>query len=183
MFLSLFIAIIFILIIWFIIIYNRLILLQNRVKNSWSQIDIVLKNRFDLLPNLLEVVKEYMAYESDILQRITELRTRFEHTNTIEDKSKLNNAMSAALYKVMVVSENYPELKANESYLALTEQLSEIENKIRYARQFYNDTVEAYNTYRSIIPNVFIASKLGFAEQQYFEIAEQEKELVKVQFK
>jgi LemA protein len=172
-----------IVILWVIIMYNRLIELRNRVRNSWSQVDIVLKNRFDLIPNLIETVSGYAGYEKSTLNQLTELRTKYASASSVTDKASTSSDLSAMLSRVMVVAEGYPDLKASANYLYLKEQLTEIEDKIRYARQFYNDSVEIFNTAIAVFPSNLLAGTFGFREESFFTIDEAEKVLPKVQFK
>jgi len=176
------IAIVAIALLWVIITYNRFVMLRNRVRNSWSQVDVVLKNRFDLIPNLVEAVSGYSAYESDTLSRMTEMRTKYASANTMDEKAAVSGEMSGLLSRLMFVAESYPDLKASANFLYLKEQLSEIEDKIRYARQFYNDAVEAFNTALAIFPSNLIAGMFGFREQAFFRIEEIEKSNPKIKF-
>lgn len=173
------IAVIFI---WGIFLYNRLVQLQNRVRNNWSQIDILLKNRFDLIPNLMETVSAYANYERETLSKVTEMRTKYASANSIQDKVELSGEAAGLFGRLLAVSESYPELKANENFLYFKEQLSEIEDKIRFARQFYNDTVEAFNTAVQSVPSNLIASMFKFRELPFFHVDEAEKALPKVKF-
>ena len=125
--------------------YNNLVSLRQRVQNAWSQIDVQLKRRFDLIPNLQETVKGYMAHESETFSKIAELRTAWASSNTVAEKAEISNQLTDALKTIMAVSENYPDLKASESFLGLQDELRNTENKIAYSRQFYNDTVTMYN--------------------------------------
>lgn len=173
-------AIVAVIVIWGIILYNRLVQLQLRVRNNWSQIDILLKNRFDLIPNLMDTVSAYTTYEKDTLTRITEMRTKFASAESVQDKAELSGQMSGALGRLIAISENYPDLKANENFLYLKQQLSEIEDKIRFSRQFYNDTVEAFNSAVQTVPSNIIASMFGFRELTFFNVDETEKALPRI---
>ncbi|MFB9274480.1 LemA family protein [Cohnella cellulosilytica] len=171
-----------IVLLWIVITYNRFIILRNRVRNNWSQVDVVLKNRFDLIPNLVETVSGYSAHEKETLSRITEMRTRYASAQSVNEKAEASGEMSALVNRLMVVAESYPDLKASENFLYLKQQLAEIEDKIRYARQFYNDTVEAFNTAIAVFPSNLIAGLFGFREQAFFHIDEAEKSNPQVRF-
>ena len=140
------IAIILIIILAFISIYNGLVKAKFKVDNAWSQIDVQLQRRFDLIPNFVETVKGYMKHESDTFTKISEIRTSWAHAQNVTEKANLDNQLSTALKTIMAVSESYPELKANENFSELSEELRNTENKISFSRQFYNDTVTMYNT-------------------------------------
>ena len=139
--------IIIVLILVVIALYNDLVSLRLRVKNAWSQIDVQLQRRFDLIPNLVETVKGYMGHESDVLTKVTELRTSWANASTVKEKSELDSELSGALKTIMAVSENYPELKASANFSQLQEELQNTENKISFSRQFYNDTATRYNSF------------------------------------
>ena len=144
-FLIVLLILVVLLIIWLIKVYNSLVTARQKVKNAWSQIEIQLQKRFDLIPNLVETVKGYAKHESGVFEKVTELRTSWANAKTVEEKAEIGNQVSEALKTVIAVSENYPELKANTNFTQLQEQLQEIESKIAYARQFYNDAVTMYN--------------------------------------
>ena len=164
-------------------IYNSLVQSRNKVKNSWSQIEVQLQRRFDLIPNLVETVKGYMKHEEETLTKVTELRTSWAKASSINEKAELDNKLSSVLKTIMAVSENYPDLKANQNFLNLEQELKETENKISYARQFYNDSVTIYNTKTETIPTNIIASLFGFkAEELYKAESEEAKQNVKVNF-
>ncbi|MFC5702658.1 LemA family protein [Cohnella faecalis] len=171
-----------ILLLWIVFTYNRLIMLRNRVRNNWSQVEIVLKNRFDLIPNLVDTVSGYTTYERETLTRMTEMRTKYSSAQSINEKAQANGEVSGLLNRLMVVAENYPDLKASENFLYLKEQLTEIEDKIRFARQFYNDTVEAFNTAIMSFPSNLLAGMFGFREQTFFHIDEAEKAIPRIKF-
>ena len=135
------VVIVAVIVIAIIALYNSLVTMRLRVKNAWSQIDVQLQRRFDLIPNLVESVKGYMTHESDVLTRVTDLRSSWADANTVNEKAKLDNALSDTLKTIMAVAENYPDLKANQNFLSLQEELQNTENKISYSRQFYKDTV------------------------------------------
>lgn len=160
---------------WIVVTYNRLIMLRNRVRNNWSQVDIVMKNRFDLIPNLVETVSQYTAYEKETLQQITELRTRYTTAESVQQKVMTGGEMSGMLQRLIVAAESYPNLQASTNFLYLKEQLAELEDKIRYARQFYNDTVEAFNTAIMTFPSNLLAGMFGFKAEAFFHIDEVER--------
>ena len=165
------------------IFYNGLVQARNKVKNSWSQIEVQLQRRFDLIPNLVETVKGYMNHEETTLNKIAELRTSWANATTISDKAKLNDELSNTLKSVMAVAENYPELKASTNFLELQEELKNTENKISYARQFYNDTVTMYNTKLEVIPTNLIAALFRFEKEELFKAeSEEARKNVKVDF-
>ena len=177
------IAIIVILILAIIAIYNSLVTLRQRVKNSWSQIDVQLQRRFDLIPNLVDSVKGYMKHESEVLEKVTAIRTSWSNAKTVAEKSELDNQLSGALKTIMAVSENYPDLKANQNFSELQEELRATENKISASRQFYNDTVTRYNTKLEVVPSNIIAGIFGFKPEELFEAESQEaRKNVKVDF-
>ena len=166
----------------FIGVYNSLVRLRNEVKNSWAQIDVQLKRRTDLIPNLIETVKGYMKHEKDVLESITKARADLMKSDSIKDKAKASNQLSDTLRTLFAVSENYPELKANQNFMMLQEEISGTENKIAYARQHYNDTVMFYNTKREVFPSNIVAGMFKFNQEDLFSAPESEKEPVKVKF-
>ena len=175
--------IIVLLIVIVIAIYNNLVKLRQKVINSWSQIDVQLQRRFDLIPNLVETVKGYMAHESDVFTKVAELRTSWASANTVHQKAELDSQLSGALKTIMAVSENYPELKANQNFSELQEELQNTENKISFSRQFYNDSVTMYNTKLEIVPSNIIASMFGFKPEELFKAESDEaRKNVKVDF-
>lgn len=176
------IAVVVILLLWVVFTYNRLVLLRNRVRNNWSQVDVVIKNRFDLIPNLIETVSGYARHERETLYRVTELRTQYASAESVADKVNASGELSGLLQRLMLVAENYPDLKASENFLYLKEQLAAIEDKIRYARQFYNDTVEALNTAIMSFPSNLIAGIFGFREHPFFQIDEAEKAVPQIKW-
>jgi len=162
--------------------YNKLVVLRNRAKDQWAQVDVQLKRRFDLIPNLVETVKGYAKHESTTLTEVIEARNRFQSANTPEEEMAASGDLSKALSRLMVLTESYPELKANENFLSLQADLKDSEEKIAYARQFYNDSVLNYMNKVQMFPSNIVASMFGFKEMKYFEIAEGEKEAPKVSF-
>ena len=169
-------------VLYLILTYNRFVVLRNRIDNSESQIDVQLKKRYDLVPNLVETVKGYAKHEKNVFTEITNARTSWAKAKTVGDKSKAANMLTGALKTLFAVSENYPNLKANENFMMLQEELAGIENKIAYARQFYNDTVLNFNNKVERFPSNLIASMFNYKEHEFFEMDEKEKEPVKVKF-
>ena len=166
-----------------IAMYNSLVTLRLRVKNAWSQIDVQLQRRFDLIPNLVETVKGYMTHESEVLTKVTDLRSAWANATTVDEKAKLDNELSESLKTIMAVAENYPNLKANQNFSELQTELTNTENKISYSRQFYNDTVTRYNTKLEVFPSNIIASMFHFTAETLFEVDNQEtRKNVKVDF-
>jgi LemA protein len=170
------------LVMWFIGIYNGLVTKRNRVKNGWSQIDVQLKRRYDLIPNLVETVKGYAKHEASTFEAVIEARNQFGKASTVEGKIKADDAMSSALSRLMVVVEGYPELKANTNFGSLQSELSSTEEKISYSRQFYNDTVTMYNNAIAIFPSSIVANMFNFREEPLFEAREVERERIEVKF-
>jgi LemA protein len=163
--------------------YNSLVQLRLRVKNAWSQIDVQLQRRFDLIPNLVQTVKGYMGHEESVLTKVTELRSSWSNAHTVAEKAQLDNQLSGALKTIMAISENYPELKANQNFISLQEELSNTENKIAFSRQFYNDTVTRYNTQIEVFPSNLIASMFNFKAEEFFKVDSAEARAnVKVDF-
>ena len=163
--------------------YNTLVGLRQKVKNAWSQIDVQLQRRFDLIPNLVESVKGYMNHESDVLTKVTELRSSWANAKTVSEKAELDNQLSNTLKTIMAVSESYPDLKANQNFLDLQASLNNTEDKISYSRQFYNDTVTKYNTQLEVFPSNIAAGLFGFKPEALFEVDNAEaRKNVKVDF-
>lgn len=163
--------------------YNSLVGLRQKVKNAWSQIDVQLQRRFDLIPNLVESIKGYMNHESDVLTKVTELRSSWANAKTVSEKADLDSQLSNTLKTIMAVSENYPDLKANQNFLGLQEELKNTEDKISYSRQFYNDTVTKYNIKIEQFPSNIIASMFHFTAETLFEVDNSEtRKNVKVDF-
>ena len=178
------ILIIVVLILVFLInIYNNLVSLRQKVKNAWSQIEIQLQRRFDLIPNLVETVKGYMGHESNILTKVAELRTAWANAKTVAEKSNLDTQLSDTLKTIMAVSEAYPDLKANQNFINLQQELANTENKISYSRQFYNDIVTTYNTKIQVFPSNIVAGMFNFTQETLFEVDNPEaRKNVKVDF-
>lgn len=178
------ILIIVVLLILFVIsVYNSLVTLRQRVKNAFGQMDVQLQRRFDLIPNLVETVKGYMTHESDTLAKVTELRTAWAGAKTVDEKAKLDNELSNTLKTIMAVAEAYPDLKANQNFESLQNELTETEDKISYSRQFYNDTVTKYNTKLELFPSNIVAGMFHFTAESLFEVDSAEaRKNVKVDF-
>ena len=175
--------IIVLLVLYVISIYNSLVGLRQKVKNGWSQIDVQLQRRFDLIPNLVETVKGYMSHESDVLTKVAELRTSWANASTVSEKSKIDGELSGALKTIMAVAESYPDLKANSNFAQLQDELQNTEDKIAFSRQFYNDIATKYNTKLQVVPSNVIASMFHFEPEQLFEAESNEaRKNVKVDF-
>ena len=176
-------AVVIVIFLIFIGIYNSLIRRRNQVKNAWSQIDVQLKRRHDLIPNLVETAKGYMKHESETLKSITEARSKAMGANTIADKSKAESALSGAMSKFFLVVENYPDLKANQNFLAVQEELTSTENKIAFSRQSYNDQVLFFNNKIQMFPSNIIAGMYNFIKEEFFELEDKaERAVPKVDF-
>ena len=167
------IAIIVILVILVIATYNGLVSLRNQVKNSWSQIDVELQRRFDLIPNLVETVKGYTNHEETVLTKVTELRTSWSDASTVSEKADLENELSGALKSIMAVAENYPDLKSNTNFLSLQEELANTENKLSNSRQSYNNVTTVYNTKLEVFPSNIIANMFGFKQAELFNVSDE----------
>lgn len=162
--------------------YNRLILLRNRVDNAWAQIEVQLKRRYDLIPNLVSTVKGYAAHESGVFETVTRARADAINAQGVEQQAQAENALSGALKSLFAVAEAYPDLKANLSFLDLQAQVTDTENKIAYSRQFYNDSVMSFNTAIQSFPTNVLAGMFGFLARQYFEVDPQVNAVPSVQF-
>jgi LemA protein len=173
-------AIVFILGIWLISTYNALTALRLRLQNAWRQIDVQLKRRYDLIPNLVETVKGYMQYEQDTLQKVIEARNQAMAAKGVKEAAAAQSALTQSLGQVFALMENYPDLKASKNVLELQEQLTTTENQIAFARQYYNDLVTQYNTKQQIFPSNILAGLFGFKPSEFFEVAESEKALPRV---
>jgi len=165
-----------------IMIYNRLVGARNRVDESWSGIDVQLKRRHDLIPNLVNTVKGYAAHEKETFERVVNARARATSATSPAEVIKAEGELSSALARLLAVSESYPELKANQNFLSLQEELTSTENRVAYARQFYNDSVTKLNTQIQTFPTVVIVGMFGFKEEPFFETPSEEKEAPGVQF-
>jgi LemA protein len=165
-----------------VVLYNRLVRLRNRVENAWSQVDVQLRRRYDLIPNLVETVKGYAAHERATFEEVTRARTRAQDARTVEEQAEAENVLTAAIGRLFAVAEAYPELRASENFQQLQSQLEETEDKIRVARQVYNDAVLSYENARETVPTNLIAAMFGFEEKPFFEIEEAAREAPRVQF-
>ena len=160
-----------------------MVTLNNRNDNAWSQIDVQLKRRYDLIPNLVETIKGYAAHEKEVFEKVTQARSQAINAGSVKEQGLAENMLSGALKTLFAVSENYPELKANENFMMLQEELAGTENKISYSRQHYNDSVMFFNTFIQKFPAVMLANSFGFKAREYFELEEsEERKAVKVQF-
>jgi LemA protein len=169
-------------ILWLIAIYNGLIKLRNRTDEAWSDIDVQLKRRYNLIPNLVETVKGYAKHERELFEKVTQARTAAMGAQTVEEHGKAENMLAGALKSLFAVAENYPDLKANQNFLELQRELSDTENKIQAARRFFNGNVRDFNIKIQSFPNNMVAGMLGFKKRDFFEIEGEEKEPVKVSF-
>lgn len=177
------VAIVVILIIAVIGMYNSLVQARIKVDNAWSQIDVQLQRRFDLIPNFVETVKGYMTHEKETFEKITNLRSSWSESKSISEKASLDNELSNTLKTIMAVAENYPDLKANQNFSELSEELRNTENKISFSRQFYNDTVTMYNTKLEVFPSNIIAGIFNFKARDLFTAENEEaRKTVKVDF-
>ena len=167
---------------WIIAIYNRLVGLRNRIQNSWSQIDVQLNRRYELIPNLVETVKGYAKHEKEVFENVSKARSAMMSAQGVQQQGEAQNMITDALKSLFAVAEAYPELKANENFMMLQEELSGTANKIAYAQQFYNDQVMIYNTLIQSFPANMIANNLGFREHEYFPMEAAAREPVKVDF-
>ena len=175
-------GVIVILVISVIFIYNSLVNLRNEVRNSLAQIDVQLKRRNDLIPNLVETVKGYAKHEKGVLENVTKARAQMMDAQTVEEKGQASNMITDALKSLFAVSENYPDLKASQNFLQLQEELAGTENKISYSRQHYNDMVMAFNNKREQFPSNIISNMFSFKEEKLFETPEEERKNVSVKF-
>lgn len=171
-----------VLLLWLVSMYNSLVRLKNRVEEAWSDIDVQLKRRYDLIPNLISTVKGYAAHEKELFEKVTTARTAAMGANGVHDKQEAENMLSGTLKSLFAVAENYPDLKANQNFLELQRELTDTEDKIQASRRFYNGNVRDLNTKIETIPTNIMASLMGLAKREFFEAAEEEKENVKVEF-
>ncbi len=176
------IIVIVLLVLWAISTYNKLVALKNRVKDQWAQIDVQLKRRFDLIPNLVETVKGYTKHESETLEAVIKARNTYVTAGTPEAQMKADGELTQAISKLFALTESYPDLKANTNFQHLQEELTQTESKIASARQFYNDTVMLYNNKVSMVPSNIIASLFKFNKEAFFEANETERQNVSVKF-
>lgn len=177
-----FLIVIVLVVLWVIMAYNSLVRSRMQTKEAWSQIDVQLKRRNDLLPNLIETVKGYSSYEGKTLEKIAELRAQVAKAQTPVDAMKASDALTKQVSGIFAVAENYPDLKANASFVKLQEELSNTENKISYSRQLFNTTTSNYNVKLETFPSNIIGKLFGFKASQFLEIPEEEKEVPKVEF-
>ena len=175
-------VIVVLLVIYVVLTYNKLVDLRNRVRDQWSQIDVQLKRRFDLIPNLVSTVKGYAKHESETLESVIEARNSYTTATTPHEKMQANNMLSDTLSKLFALAENYPDLKANQNFLELQTELQETEDKIAMARQFYNDTVLTYNNKIEMFPSNIVASMFKFKMEEFFKAEEEARQNVKVEF-
>lgn len=174
-------VVVVLLLVYIIKIYNGLVVLKNRVENQGAQVDVQLKRRADLIPNLIETTKGYANYEKGTLTAVTELRNKMVNASNMDEAYQANVELNKELARIMVISENYPELKANSNFMKLQNELSDTEEKIAKARQFYNDVVTKYNTQIMLFPKSIFAKMLGFKKNALLEATEKEKESVKIE--
>jgi LemA protein len=176
------VAVLLLLVLAVIGLFNRLVRLRNRVENAWAQVDVQLRRRYDLVPNLVETVKGYASHERATFEEVTRARAQAQEARTVEQQAEAENVLTAALGRLFAVSEDYPELRASENFQALQSQLEETENKIQVSRQVYNDTVLTYENARETVPSNMVASLFGFESKPFFEIEEPVREAPRVQF-
>lgn len=176
-------AVVVLVILWLILTYNGLITNRNRVDEAWSDIDVQLKRRYDLIPNLVETVKGYAAHESGVFQKVTEARSQAMQATGPAAQAKAQDMLSGALKSLFAVAENYPQLRATENFAKLQDELSDTENKIQASRRFYNGNVRDFNTKLQVFPTNLIATSLHFAAREFFEVTNApEREAVQVKF-
>jgi LemA protein len=176
-------GIIGVVILWAIATFNRMIVLRNRIDNAWSQVDVQLRRRYDLIPNIVETVKGYAAHERQTLEEVTRARQAGMDARTVGEQGQAENMITGALRQLFALSENYPQLRASENFMQLQEELAGTESKIAYARQFYNDSVLGYHNLIQAFPARIVAGMGGFQAREYFEIEESEaRGPVKVEF-
>lgn len=175
-------AVVVVAVLYLIATYNRLVVLRNRIENAWAQIDVQLRRRYDLIPNLVETVKGYAAHEREVFERVTEARARAIAAGSVAQQGQAENMLTQALRSLFAVAEAYPQLRASENFVKLQEELSETESKIAFSRQFYNDTVLQFDNTREAFPTNFVARLAGFGPKEYFEAETASREPVKVQF-
>ena len=176
------IIVLVLIVLWAISVYNSLIALRNRVKDQWAKIDVQLKRRFDLIPNLVETVKGYTKHESETLEAVIKARNTYVSATVPEEQMKADGELTKAISKLFALTESYPDLKANTNFQALQQELTETESKIAAARQFYNDTVMVYNNKVSMVPSNIIAGLFKFNKEAFFEANETERQNVQVKF-
>ena len=165
-----------------VLLYNRLVRLRNRVENAWAQVDVQLRRRYDLIPNLVETVKGYATHERATFEEVTRARTRAQEARTVEQQAEAENVLTAAIGRLFAVAEDYPELRASENFQQLQAQLEETEGKIAISRQVYNDAVLTYDTAIESVPTNLLAGFFGFRAKPYFELEEAAREAPQVRF-
>jgi LemA protein len=176
-------AIVVVLLLWVVGAYNGLVRLRNQLENAWAQIDVQLKRRHDLIPNLVETVKGYAKHERETLEKVIQARNIAVNAKTVGERAEAENVLTGALKSLFAVAEAYPDLKANQNFLRLQEELASTENKVAFSRQFYNDSVMTYNTRIEILPTNVIATMFNFGRREFFEVkAEAEREAPQVKF-
>jgi len=168
--------------VWFVATYNGLVVFRNRTKEAWADIDVQLKRRYDLIPNLVETVKGYATHERELFEKVTKARTQAMGAQTIKERGEAENVLSSTLKSLFAVAENYPDLKASTNFLELQKEITDTEDKIQAARRFYNTNVRDLNTKIETFPTNVIAQMLGFAKMEFFGAEEGEREPVKVKF-
>jgi LemA protein len=164
------VALVALVLLYAIYLFNRLVTLRNRVDNGWSQIDVQLRRRYDLIPNLVETVKGYAAHERELFEQVAAARSQAIGASSVGDQAQAENQLTAGLRRLMAVAENYPDLKASQNFLALQEELTGTESRIAYARQFYNDQVMLLNTRIQAVPSNVVAKVFGFTPREFFDI-------------
>jgi LemA protein len=171
-----------VIIVFLFTLYNALVTLRERIQEAWSQIDVQLKRRIDLIPNLVETVKGYATHEKTVFAEVTKARSAMMSANTPASKGEASDALTGALGKLIAVAENYPQLKANDGFVQLQKELSDTEDKVAYSRQYYNSTVMEYNVKIQVFPNNLLAKNLGFSEKEFFGASDEERKAVNVKF-
>jgi len=167
---------------WLVSSYNMMVRLRNMVQNSWAQIDVQLKRRFDLVPNLIETVKGYATHEKEVLEKVTQARSMIQSAQSMEQRQQAENMLTSTLRSLFAVAEAYPELKANQNFLDLQQQLADLEGKIAFARQFYNDTTMKYNMTIQSFPTNLLAGMFSFQFIPYFEVDDIQRQAIQVKF-
>jgi len=175
-------VIVVLLVLFLVFMYNRLVGLRNKVENAWAQIDVQLKRRYDLIPNLVETVRGYAAHERQTLEAVTQARANALNAQGAVAQAEAENMLTGALKSLFAVAEAYPDLKANQNFAALQDELATTENRIAYSRQYYNDAVQTYNTAIQTVPANLVAGTFGFRDREYFTAPEEERGPVRVQF-
>jgi LemA protein len=176
------IGVVVLLVLWFVTAYNGLISFRNRVDNAWAQVEVQLKRRYDLIPNLVETVKGYAAHEKETFERVIQARNAAQAAQTPGEQAEAENFLTGALRQLFALAEAYPELRASENFQQLQAELAETENKIAVSRQIYNDTVLSYNNKVQQVPTNFVASMFGFKAREFFEAGDEAEEAPKVEF-